>query len=131
MRKSNEVKHRELIAAQWLAEGKGYNQCIRQLRLDMNISEASAAKAIRVAYKLLELGSDEHLEKLRTININRLETIINDTMKASDAKSKDVAVRAIAELNKLSGAYGLTTDAKSTQEIVFKFGGESDVGKEK
>lgn len=112
-------------AARMVADGVGRQDIINHLRDKYDMSLETARKYYISACHYLIPEDDKFKKALIKQNFQRLEKIVDDSLKSNDRK---MAKEAIAEMNKMLGLGGnsvrITQDAENkTNEITINFGG--------
>lgn len=112
-------------AAKMISDGVGRGEVIEHLKTKYNMTYNTAQKYFVSACHYLIPDNDEFKAGLIKQNFERLEKIVNDSLKEGDKK---MAKDAIAEMNKMLGlgtnSVKITNDPKNnTNEITINFGG--------
>jgi hypothetical protein len=112
-------------AAKMISDGVGRGEVIEHLKTKYNMTYNTAQKYFVSACHYLIPDNDEFKSGLIKQNFERLEKIVNDSLKEGDKK---MAKDAIAEMNKMLGlgtnSVKITNDPKNnTNEITISFGG--------
>lgn len=105
-------------------EGMEREDVINALVEEYGIKEGTATRYYERGKQLIEYSMTWDLENIRNKNIQRLDTIAEETMEVEDYQN---AIKAIDTLNKTVGAY---VDKKEINlegtEIQFNFGGKQE-----
>lgn len=112
-------------AAKMISDGVGRQEVIEHIAKKYNLSYNTAQNYFVSACHYLIPDNDDFKAGLIKQNFERLEKIVNDSLKEGDKK---MAKDAIAEMNKMLGlgtnSVKITNDPKNnTNEITISFGG--------
>lgn len=107
MRTKFETMEGEMAVAEMIASGATRNEVMAYIRNEIGVHPSHVAEFYRNAIKSMLPEEDAMTDYKKTVqqqNFNRLEKIVSDTIDG-EAGDKRVAIEAIKELNKMSGAY--------------------------
>ena len=119
-RKPMRMEARRHLILEYVAQGMRFNEIIDKGAKEWGLSPKTVELYLRDA--LSYMRSDSTKETLTAINMERLDTIISDSMHDDDRKS---AIKAIDTQNKLIGAYEEKVKLESDNEVnlIFDIGG--------
>lgn len=119
----NAKNARNLFILKELSSGKSRQTIVEELKKNYNICNHTAVNYLNAAYNYLASTNKQYIEKLRSVQLQRLESIIENTMESGNY---DTALRAIDLLNKTFALYEIKAEANITNNIIhFKFGDEN------
>lgn len=99
-----------------IAKGMGYTEIIKKYEKEWELSPKTIELILNETIAFMR--SDTAKENLISMNMQRLDTIITDSMKESDRKN---AIKAIDTQNKLAGGYTEKVQIEGDTEINLNF----------
>lgn len=99
-----------------IAKGMGYTEIIKKYESEWELSPKTIELILNETIAFMR--SDTAKENLISMNMQRLDTIITDSMKDSDRKN---AIKAIDTQNKLAGGYTEKVQIEGDTEINLNF----------
>ena len=99
-----------------IAKGMGYTEIIKKYEKEWELSPKTIELILNETIAFMR--SDTAKENLISMNMQRLDTIITDSMKDSDRKN---AIKAIDTQNKLAGGYTEKVQIEGDTEINLNF----------
>jgi hypothetical protein len=99
-----------------IAKGMGYTEIIKKYETEWELSPKTIELILNETIAFMR--SDTAKENLISMNMQRLDTIITDSMKDSDRKN---AIKAIDTQNKLAGGYTEKVQIEGDTEINLNF----------
>lgn len=99
-----------------IAKGMGYTEIIKKYETEWELSPKTIELILNETIAFMR--SETAKENLISMNMQRLDTIITDSMKDSDRKN---AIKAIDTQNKLSGGYTEKVQIEGDTEINLNF----------
>jgi hypothetical protein len=99
-----------------IAKGMGYTDIIKKYEVEWELSPKTIELILNETIAFMR--SDIAKENLISMNMQRLDTIITDSMKDSDRKN---AIKAIDTQNKLAGGYTEKVQIEGDTEINLNF----------
>ena len=99
-----------------VAKGMGYTEIIKKYEKEWELSPKTIELILNETIAFMR--SDTAKENLISMNMQRLDTIITDSMKESDRKN---AIKAIDTQNKLAGGYTEKVQIEGDTEINLNF----------
>lgn len=99
-----------------IAKGLGYTEIIKKYEKEWELSPKTIELILNETIAFMR--SDTAKENLISMNMQRLDTIITDSMKDSDRKN---AIKAIDTQNKLAGGYTEKVQIEGDTEINLNF----------
>lgn len=99
-----------------IAKGMGYTEIIKKYEVEWELSPKTIELILNETIAFMR--SDTAKENLISMNMQRLDTIITDSMKDSDRKN---AIKAIDTQNKLAGGYTEKVQIEGDTEINLNF----------
>lgn len=99
-----------------IAKGIGYTEIIKKYEKEWELSPKTIELILNETIAFMR--SDTAKENLISMNMQRLDTIITDSMKESDRKN---AIKAIDTQNKLAGGYTEKVQIEGDTEINLNF----------
>ena len=99
-----------------IANGMGYTDIIKKYEQEWELSPKTIELILNETIAFMR--SDTAKENLISMNMQRLDTIITDSMKDSDRKN---AIKAIDTQNKLAGGYTEKVQIEGDTEINLNF----------
>lgn len=118
-RKPMRMEARRHLILEYIAKGMRYNQIIEKCASDWKLSPITVELYVNDA--LAYMRSDSTKDSLISMNMERLDNIITDSMKDDDRKN---AIKAIDTQNKLIGGYEekIKLDSDNEINLVFEIG---------
>lgn len=99
-----------------IAKGMGYTEIIKKYETEWELSPKTIELILNETIAFMR--SETAKENLISMNMQRLDTIITDSMKDSDRKN---AIKAIDTQNKLAGGYTEKVQIEGDTEINLNF----------
>ena len=99
-----------------IAKGMGYTEIIKKYEKEWELSPKTIELILNETIAFMR--SDTAKENLISMNMQRLDTIITDSMRESDRKN---AIKAIDTQNKLAGGYTEKVQIEGDTEINLNF----------
>lgn len=99
-----------------IAKGMGYTEIIKKYEVEWELSPKTIELILNETIAFMR--SETAKENLISMNMQRLDTIITDSMKDSDRKN---AIKAIDTQNKLAGGYTEKVQIEGDTEINLNF----------
>ena len=99
-----------------IAKGMGYTDIIKKYEVEWELSPKTIELILNETIAFMR--SETAKENLISMNMQRLDTIITDSMKDSDRKN---AIKAIDTQNKLAGGYTEKVQIEGDTEINLNF----------
>ena len=99
-----------------IAKGMGYTEILQKYEKEWELSPKTIELILNETIAFMR--SDTAKENLISMNMQRLDTIITDSMKESDRKN---AIKAIDTQNKLAGGYTEKVQIEGDTEINLNF----------
>ena len=99
-----------------IAKGMGYTEIIKKYEREWELSPKTIELILNETIAFMR--SDTAKENLISMNMQRLDTIITDSMKDSDRRN---AIKAIDTQNKLAGGYTEKVQIEGDTEINLNF----------
>ena len=109
-----EIKRRLILED--IAKGEGYSEIVEKYSKDWGCSPKTTEYYIQDA--MAYLRSDEAIENLKSINIQRLDNLYKECATSGDTKN---ALKAIDLQNKTIGAYEEKLEVKTDEPMEFVF----------
>ncbi len=102
------------------SQGAKYRTVTSTIKDEYNLSEGQLTRCMNSAFEVLRDDTDNKISTLKDINLNRLETIIESSMKANTPTDLRVAITAIQEQSKLYGSYSANEADKLLANVEYK-----------
>ena len=127
VRRNNDVKLPDQISAEAkrfmiindVAEGMSYSNMVKKYMDKWGLAQSTVQQNINEALRYMR--SDEFKESITSINMERLDNLIVDSIKDGDRKN---AIKAIDTQNKAAGAYTEKIKIEGDSEINLIFDAE-------
>lgn len=110
------VEARRHLILESIAQGMTYNQIVNKYVEEWHLGRTTVEQAVQDALRFMR--SEGTKDALISMNMERLDNIISDSMQDGDRRS---AIKAIDTQNKLAGGYEEKVKIDSEQEINLVF----------
>lgn len=110
------MEARQHLILEEIAKGSKYTELVKKFSKEWGLSKVTVELAINDALKFMR--SETTKDTLISMNTERLENIISDSMQEGDNK---IAIKAIDTQNKLIGAYEEKVKIDGDSEITLTF----------